>query len=83
MRPGPDQWVVGGILAHGCGADRECLFELHEADSPHESHTLLNLGMHWKLSDSLVLLASAGHEFRPRGDGQQEFVFYLGVQLLR
>ena len=81
--PGRDQWVVGGILAHGCGADRECLFELHEAAAPHESHTLLNLGMHWKLSDSLVLLASAGHEFSPRGAGQQEFIFYLGVQLLR
>jgi hypothetical protein len=83
VRPGRDQWVAGGIVAHACGAERECLFEVHEVHAPHESHFLLNFGMHWKLSDSLVLLASAGHEFSPRGDDQQGFVFYLGFQLLR
>ncbi len=83
VRPGRDQWVVGGIVAHACGAQRECLLELHEAYAPHESHLLVNLGLRWNLSDSLALLASAGHELGPRGDDPQGFVFYLGLQLLR
>jgi hypothetical protein len=83
VRPGRDEWWVGGIVAHACGAERECMLEAHEVHAPHESHFLLNLGMHWKLTDSLFLLASAGHEFGPRGDDQQGLVFYLGLQLLR
>lgn len=83
VRHGKNQWVMGGIVAHACGEDRECLFEVHETRAPHDSHTLVNLGLHWKLSESLVLLASAGHEFSPRTDEQQGFLFYLGFQLLR
>ena len=83
VRDAPSEWVVGGIVAHACGEDRECMFEVHETHAPHESHTLVNLGMHWKFNDSLYLLASVGHEFSPRGDDQQGFLFYLGFQILR
>jgi hypothetical protein len=83
VQHGQDQWVVGGIVAHACGAGRECLFEVHEAHAPHESHTLVNLGLHWKMSESLVLLASAGRELGPRIDDRRGFLFYLGFQLLR
>jgi len=83
VQHGANQWVVGGIAAHACGEDRECLFEVHEAHATHDSHTLLNLGLHWKLSDSLVLLASAGREVGARSDEQQGFLFYLGIQVLR
>jgi hypothetical protein len=82
VRPGHDEWWAGAIVAHACGAERECMVEAHEVHAPHESHFLLNLGMHWKLTDALFILASAGHEFTPRGDDQQGFIFYLGVQVL-
>jgi hypothetical protein len=83
VQHGDSQWVVGGIVGHACGEGRECLFEVHEAHAPHDSHLLANFGLHWKLSESMVLLASAGRELTPHGDDQQGFVFYLGVQLLR
>jgi hypothetical protein len=83
MQHGDSQWVVGGIIGHGCGEGRECLFEVHEAHAPGESHALVNLGLHWKLSESMVLLASAGRELASHGDDQLGFVFYLGLQLLR
>ncbi|MGE5615718.1 MAG: hypothetical protein ACM3X5_02265, partial [Bacillota bacterium] len=83
MRDAADQWVVGGIAAHECGGKGECLFEIHETIVPHDRQTLLNLGLRWKLSESSTFLASAGREFGPRTDDRQDFVFYLGVQLLR
>ena len=83
VQHGTNQWVAGGIVAHACGEGRECLFEVHEAHAPHDSHTLLNLGLHWKLGESTVLLASAGREVGARSDEQQGSLFYLGIQVLR
>jgi hypothetical protein len=83
VQHGDSEWVVGGIVGHACGEGRECLFELHETRASGESHLLANFGLHWKLSESMVLLASAGRELAPRGDDQQGFVFYIGLQLLR
>ena len=80
---GANQWIVGGIVGRACGEERECLLEVHETTAHHESQTLVNLGMHWKLSDSLILLGSAGREFGAHTEDQQRFVFYLGFQLLR
>ncbi len=83
VRGAGNRWAVGAIAAHGCGERGECLFEVHERIAPHETQTLLNLGLHWKLSEHASLLASAGREFGPRTDDRQDFAFYLGVQLLR
>jgi hypothetical protein len=80
---GDDQWVAGGIVAHECWSKGECLFEVHETSAPHNSQTLLNLGLRWPLSESAILLASAGREFGKSTEEQQTFVFYLGIQLLR
>jgi hypothetical protein len=83
VRHGENEWIAGGIVAHACGADRECLFEVRETHAPHDSRTLLNFGMRWKLGERLALLASAGREVGARTDEQQGFLFYLGFQLLR
>ncbi len=83
VRHGRNEWVVGGVVAHGCGENRECLLEARETHAPHESRTLVNLGLHWKLGESMVLLASAGREFGPRSADPQGFLFYVGLQLLR
>ena len=83
MRDGESQWAVGGIAAHGCGVKGECLLEVHETVVAHDTQTLLNLGLRWKLSGSSTLLASAGREFGPRTDDRQDFAFYVGIQLLR
>jgi hypothetical protein len=80
---GPNQWLAGAIVAHSCGQNLECVGEVHETFVQHGSQTLVNLGIHLKLNESLVLLAAAGREFGPRTDDQQRFRFYLGLQLLR
>lgn len=78
-----DEWEAGVVAAHGCGNAGECLVEVHQTSAPHNSHTLLNFGLHWKLSEGAILLASAGHEFGTDSADRQRFVFYFGVQLLR
>ena len=83
VQHGDNQWAIGGIAAHACGSRGECLFEIHETLAPHDSQTLVNLGLRAKLSESSVLLASVGREFGPATDDRQDFVFYLGVQILR
>jgi hypothetical protein len=83
VQHGDSEWVVGGIVGHACGEGRECLFEIHETHASTGSRTLANLGLHWKLSESMVFLASAGRELTPHGEDQQGFVFYVGLQLLR
>ncbi len=80
---GSGQWVAGAIVAHSCGPHLECLGEVRETSGPHDSQTLLNVGVHWKLKESLVVLASAGREFGAHTEDQQRFLFYFGVQLLR
>jgi hypothetical protein len=76
-------WVLGGVVGHGCGEGLECQFEIHKNFEPGNSQTLLNLGLHWKLSESLVLLAALGREVGPRVAEQQVQSFYLGLQFLR
>jgi hypothetical protein len=83
VQHGDSEWVAGGIVGHACGQGRECLFEIRETHAPGDSHTLVNFGLHWKLSTAVVLLASAGRELSPRSDEQPGFLFYLGLQLLR
>jgi len=83
VRHGSNQWAAGFVVAHSCGENVECLGEIRETSAPHNSQTLLNFGVHWKLSESLVLLASAGREFGARTEDQQRLLVYLGVQLLR
>jgi hypothetical protein len=83
VRGNSNEWVVGGVAAHACGTGGECLLEVHETSAPHDSRTLIDLGLRWKMSESLSLLASAGREFGHRTDEQQSFVFYLGLQVLR
>lgn len=81
---GANQWQAGFIVAHSCGREElECLGEVHQTWAPHNSQTLLNVGIHWKLSESLVLLAAAGREFGTRSDDQQRLLVYFGFQLLR
>jgi hypothetical protein len=79
----PDQWEAGIVAAHACGAALECLVEVHQTWVPHDAQTLLNFGIHWKLSEQLLLLAAAGRDFGSHSDDQQRFVFYLGFQILR
>jgi hypothetical protein len=78
-----NEWAAGFIVAHSCGANVECLGEVHETLVSHDSQTLLNLGVHWKLSESVVVLASAGREFGAHTEDQQRLLLYFGVQLLR
>jgi hypothetical protein len=79
----PDQWIAGVVVAHECAPDIECMAEVHETVSPADHQTLLNLGLHWKLTDDLVLLASSGRDFGPPSDDHRKLLFYLGIQVLR
>src|ERR1700685_2398423 len=53
------QWQLGAILAHACAGGVKCMFELHETLGGHEAQTLLNVGAHWKLTESLAPTRSA------------------------
>lgn len=80
---GPSQWVAGVVVAHSCGEKVECVGEVHETAAPHNSQTLVNLGFHWELNESLFLLGAAGREFGTSNVDQSRFHFYLGFQILR
>jgi len=83
VRGGDNEWIVGGIVAHKCGGEQgECVFEVRDRITSHDTQTLVNLGLRWKLSERATLLASAGRELGPRTDDRQDFVFYLGVQIV-
>jgi hypothetical protein len=78
------QWEAGIVAAHGCVTERlECLLEVHETAAPHDAQTLLNVGMRWKFTDSLFLLAAVGREAGPPTDDRQQFLSYIGFQILR
>jgi hypothetical protein len=79
-----DQWQAGIIASHGCGSEAlDCLIEVHQTWVPHDSQTLLNFGIHYKIHENLIFLAAAGREFGPRTDDQQRFLYYAGFQILR
>jgi len=80
---GTTQWMVGGIVARSCWRNVECLGEVRRTFAPDDSQTLLNFGLHWKLSESAVVLAAAGRQFGQHTDDQQRLLFYLGIQLLK
>jgi hypothetical protein len=80
---GPDEWIAGVVAGHECGQDRECMIEARTTQSPVSHLTLLNLGMHWKVNDSVALLGSVGHEFGTHTDDRHEVLFYIGAQFTR
>lgn len=83
VQQGQDQWMAGIAVAHSCGETVECVGEVHVTSAPHNSQALMNFGVHWKLKESLSLLASAGREFGPSTDDQLRLRFYVGIQFLR
>jgi hypothetical protein len=83
VQDGSNQWVAGIAVAHSCGEKVECVGEVHETAVAHNSQTLINLGLHWQLSESLSVLGGAGREFGPSNADQSRFHFYIGLQILR
>ena len=80
---GASEWVFGAIVAHACREGLECMLELRERISPHDQQVLINLGAHWRLSESLSLLVAAGREFGPATVDQYRMLAYVGLQVLR
>ena len=83
VQDGPNQWIAGIAVGHSCGDRVECVGEVHTTAVPHNAQTLVNLGFHWRLSESLFVLGAAGREFGPSDADQSRFHFYLGLQILR
>jgi len=75
-----NQWVAGFVLAHECAEGVECMGEIHQTQAPGEHQTLLNFGVHWKLQESVTLLAAAGREFGTKRDEQLKSLVYIGLQ---
>ncbi len=80
---GGSAWVAGAVLAHGCGADLECLAEVRRSNAPGDGWTLLNLGLHWELGPGLAGLAAAGRQFGHTAGNPQRALVYLGLQFTR
>jgi hypothetical protein len=83
IQRGSDAWVGGVIVAHSCGPDLECGFELHGVLTGRQLEPLVNVGLHWQIVKHVILLAAAGHEFSSGAENSQGFLFYFGVQLLK
>jgi len=89
VQDGASQWQAGFVVGHACHADLECLFEIHEtytegsAAGRSSTQTLLNLGLNWKLTESLTLLAAAGREFGRQTPVQLQSLIYIGIQIVR
>jgi hypothetical protein len=83
VQGGPDQWVGGLVGAHRCGDGVECMFETRRMQSPGAHRTLLNVGTHWKINDSMSFLGALGHEFGTRSGQLREALVYLGLQISR
>ena len=77
---GANQWVAGVVAAHACGEGVECLAEIHRTQSSDEHQTLVNLGLRWKLQESVTLLAAAGREFGTSTEERLHSLVYLGLQ---
>ena len=80
---GPNEWVAGAVVAPQCSEKVQCLFEVHETWSHDEHATLVNVGMRWKVRESMSLLAAIGHEFGTASDDKRRLLAYLGVQFRR
>jgi hypothetical protein len=81
---GPSQWEAAFVVAHSCGGENlECVGEVHQTWAPRNAQTLLNFGVHWKLNESVVLLAATGREFGTHSEDQLRLRVYFGFQLLR
>jgi len=83
IQRGSDAWVAGVIVAHPCGPNLECGFELHGVLTERQLEPLVNFGVHWQIVKHVILLAAAGREFGAGTESSQGFLFYFGFQLLR
>jgi hypothetical protein len=83
IQRGSDAWIAGVIVAHPCGVNLECGFELHGVLIESQLDPLVNFGVHWQIVKHVILLAAAGREFGSSAENSQGFLFYFGFQLLR
>jgi hypothetical protein len=78
-----DEWQAGAFWSRDCRPGPQCLAEINTvwpAGGPDEA--VFNIGARETVNEHLVLLGSFGRQFTGAGERQQ-FLFYLGVQLLR
>ena len=79
----PDEWLVGVVVARHYGSALELGLEVHETITAGNPATLVNLGGRWRLSERLSLLTAVGRELNRDSPERQEFLCYLGLQILR
>ena len=77
---GANEWVAGAVLAPKCSEKVDGLFEARHTWSRDEHATLLNVGMRWKIRESMSMLASIGHELGTDSDEKRRLLAYVGVQ---
>ncbi len=78
-----DERQAGAFWSRDCRPGLQCLAEINTvwpASGPAEA--VLNIGARKTVSEHLLLLGSFGRQFTGAAERQQ-FLFYLGVQLLR
>jgi hypothetical protein len=76
-------WIAGVIVAHPCGPDLQCGFELHGVLIERQLDPLVNFGVHWQFAKHVILLAALGRDFGSGAESGRGFLFYFGFQLLR
>lgn len=83
VQGGKGQWAAGVVATHACGAATECMAEARRTQGDGQHQTLLNLGIHHKLDDTLALLMAAGTERGTHSEDRRETLVYVGLQLTR
>ena len=81
---GADEWLAGFKLTHPCLPSLECRFEIQRSLARGQlGHTESGVGLKWRISDELVLQASAARDVHPRDASRHQLIVKTGIQLLR
>lgn len=79
-----NEWIYGLAVGYEASSNLELLAEISgTADQDFEDDELVfNLGARCELSETRILLLSAGRSFRSDASGEPEFLLYTGLQFI-
>ena len=78
---GPGEWEYGIVAGYNTSPEFEFLAELHAtSQSGIATELITNIGCHYKITDALYFIGSAGKNITP--SSFNEYVGYVGLQVL-
>mgnify|MGYP001595757307 FL=1 len=79
-----DEWIYGLALGYEASSNLELLAEIHGTTLQdfQDDEVVFNLGARCGLSESRILLLSAGRGFHSAASAEPEFLLYAGIQFV-